>query len=247
LRYFLEIAYKGTNYHGWQVQKNAHSVQQELNQCLQRLFQKDIETVGSGRTDTGVHAEQQFVHLDLDKELTENHIFKLNCLLPWDIAINSFVKVKPDASARFDAISRSYEYRISRIKDPFMREQTCYFGKDLNIEKMQRAAQILYKYQDYQSFSKVHTSVDHFLCTILNAEWVEKKNLLTFKIEANRFLRGMVRTIVGTLMEVGMERMTVKEFEEIIQKKDRKVAGRSVPAEGLFLTKIKYPKSIFIK
>lgn len=247
MRYFLEIAYKGTNYHGWQLQKNAHSVQQELNQCLQRLFQADIETIASGRTDTGVHAEQQFVHLDLGRELTDDHIFKLNCLLPWDIVIRNFHKVKPDVSARFDALSRSYEYRISRRKDPFLRELTCYFGKELDLEKMKKATLVLYKYKDYQSFSKVHTSVDHFLCDILNAEWVEKKNLLIFKIEANRFLRGMVRTIVGTLLDVGLGRMTVKQFEEVIQKKDRKAAGRIVPAEGLYLTRIKYPKTIFLK
>lgn len=245
MRYFLEIAYKGTHYHGWQLQKNAHTVQQELNQALQILFQKDIETIASGRTDTGVHAEQQFVHLDVETELTEDHLFKLNCLLPKDISAKRYVKVKPDVSARFDAISRSYEYRISRRKNPFLQEITCFFGKELNMEKMREATEVLYRHNDYQSFSKVHTSVDHFLCDIMHVEWEEKEELLIFKIEANRFLRGMVRTIVGTLLEVGQDRMTVKEFEEIIVKKDRKVAGRVVPAEGLFLTRIKYPEDIF--
>lgn len=247
MRYFLEIAYKGTKYHGWQVQKNAHTVQQELNQCLQRLFQKPIETIGSGRTDTGVHAEQQFVHFDLNKELTEDHLFKINRLLPWDISAKNLYRVKEDVSARFDALSRAYEYRICTIKDPFLQELTTYIARDLDVEAMRKATKVLYKHTDYQSFSKVNTAVDHFLCDIYKAEWVEKKNLLIFKIEANRFLRGMVRTIVGTLLEVGMNRMTAKQFEEIIQKRDRKVAGRIVPAEGLFLTKIKYPKHIFLK
>lgn len=246
LRYFLEIAYKGTNYHGWQVQKNAHSVQQELNQCLERLFQQSIETVASGRTDTGVHAEQQFVHFDIEKELNEDHLYKLNKILPWDISANGIYRVKDDANARFDAISRSYEYRISRTKNPFAQGLTYYNGRELNLDKMRRASEVMYKYQDYESFSKVHTSVEHFLCDIMNVEWVEKKDMLIFKIEANRFLRGMVRTIVGTLLEVGLERMTVKEFEEIIKMKDRKAAGRVVPAEGLYFTKIKYPKGIFI-
>ena len=247
LRYFLEIAYKGTKYHGWQVQKNAHTVQQELNNSLQRLFQKKIETLGSGRTDTGVHAEQQFVHMDLDKELNDHLIFKLNCILPKDIVIKNYFKVKDKASARFDATSRTYEYRISRVKNPFQIDSSCFFGKDLDVEMMKRASKVLLKHTDFQSFSKVNTSVDHFLCDIFMAEWTEKKDMLIFKIEANRFLRGMVRTVVGTLLEIGQGRMTIKQLDEIIRKKDRKAAGAIVPAEGLYLTKIKYPKTVFIK
>lgn len=247
MRYFLEIAYKGTNYHGWQVQKNAHSVQQELNNCLKTLFQKNIDTLGSGRTDTGVHAEQQFVQLDIDKALSDNFIFKLNCLLPKDIVIKNSYQVREDASARFDARSRTYEYRILQEKDPFLQDLTFYFNKELNLEKMNKASAILLKHKDFQSFSKVKTSVDHFFCDITHAEWTKKKNVIVFKIEANRFLRGMVRTLVGTLIEVGLGRLSIKEFENIILKKNRQAAGRVVPAEGLFLTRIKYRKNIFIK
>jgi tRNA pseudouridine38-40 synthase len=247
LKYFLDIAYNGSNYHGWQVQQNAHTVQQELNNALQKLFQRNIETLGSGRTDTGVHAIQQFVQMELDKELSEDHIFKLNCILPNDILIKNFFKVRDDASARFDATSRTYHYKICPVKDPFHRGLAYLFYKELDIEKMNKAAKILFRYKDFQAFSKVNTSVDHFLCDIIKAEWKWKKDLLVFEIEANRFLRGMVRSIVGTLIEVGLGRMSLAEFEKIIQGKNRKNAGRAVPAEGLYLVKIKYPKRIFVR
>jgi tRNA pseudouridine38-40 synthase len=246
LRYFLEIAYKGTNYHGWQVQKNAHTVQEELNSCLKTLFQKDIETVASGRTDTGVHAIQQFVHLDLDIELSEYLIFKMNCVLPKDIVVKNFFRVRDNAHARFDAILRAYEYRICRVKDPFLFESTHFFPRPLDVEKMQQAAKVLLKYEDFQSFSKVHTDVDHFLCQMKKAAWHEKGNLLLFEVEANRFLRGMVRTLVGTMLDVGQKKISVEQFEEIILKKDRKAAGAIVPAQGLYFDKIVYPDDIFI-
>jgi len=246
LKYFLDIAYNGSKYHGWQVQQNAHTVQQELNNALKKLFQQPVETLGSGRTDTGVHALQQFVQMDLEKELTEDHILKLNGILPNDIVIKNFSRVRDDASARFDAISRTYHYKICPVKDPFHRGRAYLFYKDLDMEKMNKAAKILFKYKDFQSFSKVKTSVDHFLCDIIKANWKKKSGLMVFEIEANRFLRGMVRSIVGTLIEVGLGRMSLAEFEKIIQGKDRKNAGRSVPAEGLYLMKIKYPKNIFV-
>jgi tRNA pseudouridine38-40 synthase len=247
LKYFLDIAYNGSNYHGWQVQQNAHTVQQELNNALKKLFQQTVETLGSGRTDTGVHAAQQFVQIELDKELSEELIFKLNCILPNDIIIKDFFKVRDDASARFDAVSRTYHYKICPLKDPFHRGLAYLFYKELNMEKMNKAAKILFKYKDFQAFSKVKTSVDHFLCDIMKAEWKKKNGLLVFEIEANRFLRGMVRSIVGTLIEVGLGRMSLTGFEKIIQGKSRMEAGRSVPAEGLYLIKIKYPKRVFLR
>lgn len=246
MRYFLDIAYKGTRYHGWQVQKNAHTVQQELNSCLERLFQTEVETVASGRTDAGVHAEQQVVHVDLNVEMNEDLLFKINCILPHDIVVKKFYKVKEDAHARFDTTSRSYEYRICRVKNPFSLDLAWNLTRELNVVKMKEATEILFEFEDFQSFSKVHTDVEHFLCRIIHAEWIEQGDYLIFKIEANRFLRGMVRTIVGTLVDIGKEKTQVEDFRKILEKKDRKAAGAIVPAEGLYLTRIKYPSEIFI-
>jgi tRNA pseudouridine38-40 synthase len=247
LRYFLEIAYKGTNYHGWQVQKNAHSVQQELNSCLERLFQQPVETIASGRTDTGVHAEQQFVHLDLNEELNADLLFKINCILPNDIVVKNYFRVKDNAHARFDTISRSYEYRICRVKNPFSLGLAWNLTRDLDFESMKEATTILFEFEDFQSFSKVHTDVEHFLCKIIYAGWEHEGDYLIFKIEANRFLRGMVRTIVGTLIDIGKGKISVRNFREVLEKKDRKAAGAIVPAEGLYLTRIKYPQEIFLE
>ena len=245
MRYFLDIAYKGTGYHGWQIQQNAHSVQEELENALQKIFARKIETLASGRTDTGVHAEQQIVHFDLDEEFTPQHIYKLNCVLPKDIAVKDFFPVKVDAHARFDASSRSYEYRITRVKDPFLIESAYLFERPLDIIKMNEAAVLLLNHQDFESFSKVHTDVKNFNCDIYLARWKEKNNLLLFEIEANRFLRGMVRAIVGTLISVGLEKTSVKEFEDIILARNRSKAGAAAPPQGLFLTRIKYPDSVY--
>jgi tRNA pseudouridine38-40 synthase len=245
LRYFLEMAYKGTNYHGWQIQKNAHSVQQELNSALFKLFQTHVSTMGSGRTDTGVHAEQQYVQLDVEGELNQDHIFKLNHILPHDVSINNFFKVKENANARYDATSRVYEYRISRVKNPFLQDMVCFYYKDLDIDKMNQAAKILLNHKDFQAFSKVNSAARHYLCDILKAEWITRGNLLIFEIEANRFLRGMVRAIVGTMLDIGLGRKSLEDLEKIIQSKDREEAGRSAPASGLFLVKVNYPPSVF--
>jgi tRNA pseudouridine38-40 synthase len=245
LRYFLEMAYKGTNYHGWQVQKNAHSVQQELNNALFKLFRTEITTMGSGRTDKGVHAEQQYVQLDVVDELTSDHIFKLNHILPCDMSINNFFKVKENANVRYDATSRVYEYRISRVKNPFLTDMVCFYSKELDVDKMNLASKILLNHKDFEAFSKVNSSARHYLCDILKAEWIFRDNLLIFEIEANRFLRGMVRAIVGTMLDIGLGRKSLEDFEKIIQSRDREEAGRSAPASGLFLVKVNYPSSVF--
>lgn len=247
MRYFLDIAYKGTNYHGWQIQNNAHSVQQELENALEKIFRKKIETYASGRTDTGVHAEQQIVHLDLEIELTELHIFKLNCILPKDISIKDFFPVQPNAHARFDAISRSYEYRITKVKNPFLIGNAYHMDRKLDLEKMNAAATILLNYKDFESLSKVHTAVNNFLCDMYFARWKEKEELLIFEIEANRFLRGMVRTIVGSLLPIGLGKASIEDFEKMIIAKDRRIAGPAAPADGLFLTRIKYPDSVYLE
>ena len=247
LRYFLDVAYKGTNYHGWQVQQNAHSVQQELESALYKIFGKHIETMASGRTDTGVHAEQQIVHLDLEKNFTDDHIYKLNRILPKDIVIKEFFPVKDNAHARFDAISRGYEYRISKVKNPFLIDTAFFLDRTLDLNKMNEAATLLLSHQDFESFSKVHTEVNHFLCDITLARWKEKGDMILFEIESNRFLRGMVRTIVGSLLPVGLGKLSVEEFDQIILARDRKRAGAAAPAEGLFFVRIKYPDNIYLE
>ncbi|HEY8401978.1 MAG TPA: tRNA pseudouridine(38-40) synthase TruA [Cytophagaceae bacterium] len=247
MRYFLEIAYKGTNYHGWQIQNNAHTIQAELENALKLLLGTSVDTIASGRTDAGVHAEQQFVHFDSSQKLTTHHLFKLNKILPEDVWVKAGYRVVDNANARFDAISRSYEYRIFKTKNPFYRGLYYYYFRPLNIALMQQASDLLLKHQDYQCFSRVKTSVEHFLCDITEAQWIDTEEVLIFKIKANRFLRGMVRTIVGTLLEVGLEKLSVEEFESIILAKDRKQAGRSAPPEGLYFTKIEYPSMIFIE
>ncbi|CAN5323912.1 tRNA pseudouridine(38-40) synthase TruA [soil metagenome] len=247
MRFFLEITYKGTAYHGWQIQKNAVSVQEVLNKTLSKVLGEKVETIGSGRTDTGVHALQQFVHLDSEKDLgEETYLYKFNRMLPLDISIQAIHTVTDEANARFDAISRNYEYRINSVKDPFLQDLCYFYFKEVDVEKMNLAADILLKKHNFESFSKVKTEVNHFLCNITRAEWVRKNEKLTFFVSADRFLRGMVRTLVGTLLNVGLHRISVNDFEEIIESKDRKKAGRAAPAQGLFYTKVIFPDHIFL-
>lgn len=247
MRYFLEVSYIGTRYHGWQVQNNAHTLQQELENALKLYFRKRIATFASGRTDTGVHAEQQFVQVDVEKEFCKTDLFRLNKILPSDIFIKNYYPVTDTATARFDAYGRTYEYRISFTKSPFLNGLVYEFPKELNVEAMNAAAALLMNHTDFQSFSKVHTDVESFECWMYQAAWTRKDNLLVFTIEANRFLRGMVRAIVGTMILVGLGKISVEEFNDIILKKDRKAAGQAAPAEGLFLCKVKYPEEIFLE
>ena len=248
MRYFFEIAYKGTNYKGWQTQHNAITVQEIVEDALSKLTGATIEIIGSGRTDTGVHCEQQFFHADIEKEIVlKDFQHRLNVLLPRDISIQSIRKVKAEASARFDARSRTYQYRITLNKNPLLDGLALHYFKSASIPTMNKAAALLLGEHDFQCFSKVKTNVNHFLCDIMQAEWKQKGDTLEFTITANRFLRGMVRAIVGTLLDVGTGKMTVKDFQGIINSKDRKQAGQNVPPEGLYLTKVKYPSSIFLK
>lgn len=241
LRYFIELAYRGTKYHGWQIQANAISVQETFNKVLGTLLKEEVSTIGSGRTDTGVHAMQQFVHFDTEKVLLPHpHIYQLNALLPPDIVVKQIYQVSAKAHARFDAVARSYEYRISTSKNPFLPDMSYLYTKPLDIATMNEAALILVKYTDFESFSLVKTEVNHFNCQIYKAFWEVSGDLLLFHIQANRFLRGMVRAIVGTLIDVGMGKRSTAEFENIIQSKDRRKAGRAVPPQGLFLTRVQY-------
>ena len=243
MRYFIECAYKGTNYSGWQIQINALTVQEVIEKALSTLLKHKIDVTGSSRTDTGVHAMQQFAHFEMEEEIIdcENLVYRINKLLPFDISVQKIFKVADNYHSRFEAISRKYEYRISRKKNPFQKGLSYEFNGNLDIERMNEASRILFKHIDYQCFSKIKTEVLTFNCTILEAEWKEEKNdLLVFHIKANRFLRGMVRAIVGTLLEVGTGKISVSDFERIILSKDRKKAGWSVPAEGLFLMEVNY-------
>lgn len=241
LRYFIELSYNGKNYHGWQIQPEANSVQEELNKAISTILQEEISVVGAGRTDAGVHASQMYAHFDTDKELIDNHVYKFNSLLPDDIVVYKVLPLHSDAHARFDAVSRSYEYKIWLGRNPFLLETTWQlYHQKLDIALMNKAANILLEYEDFQCFSKVKTEVHTFNCDVTYAEWKLKGNELTFHISANRFLRNMVRAIVGTLIDVGSHKTTIEEFRKIIESKNRSNAGLSVPAKALFLTEVTY-------
>lgn len=241
MRYFIELAYNGKNYHGWQIQPHAISVQEKINKAISTILRKEINIVGAGRTDSGVHASQMFAHFDVETPLNNNFSYKLNAILPDDIVIFRTQLVHDDAHTRFDALSRSYEYKIWLGRNPFLLDTTWQLHhQQLNIELMNKAAATLYDYEDFECFSKVKTDVHTFNCTVTKAEWVKNGNELTFHISANRFLRNMVRAIVGTLIDVGLEKITVDDFKKIIESKNRSKAGVSVPAKGLFLTKVIY-------
>jgi len=251
-RYFLNLSYNGDNYHGWQIQPNAVTVQETLNNSLSLLFQEEINVVGCGRTDAGVHAEMFFAHFDLEKApepvSLSTFLHKLNGMLPADIVIKDFFPVKSDVHARFDAVSRTYRYQVLRKKDAFLFGKAYpYYLSDLNTDLMNRGAEMLLNHSDFTSFSKLHTDVKTNNCKIIHAGWEYHDPLLVFTITADRFLRNMVRAIVGTLLDLGRGKINLQEFEHIIESRDRSEAGFSVPAKGLFLAEVKYPDNIRIK
>ena len=241
-RYFVYLAYNGKNYRGWQIQPNGISIQACLENAFGTLLRKPTSVTGAGRTDSGVHAKQMVAHFDSEDEDLDTDFFvrKLNRLLPEDIAIFNLKKVAPNAHARFDAVSRTYEYYLSDQKNPFSKDYVWEIHFRPDIEKMNEACRILYEYTDFTSFSKLHTDVKTNNCKIMRAEWENRAGILIFTIQADRFLRNMVRAIVGTLIEVGRGKISGEQFREIIEQKDRCKAGSSVPAHGLFLTNIDY-------
>ncbi|MEN8137668.1 MAG: tRNA pseudouridine(38-40) synthase TruA [Bacteroidota bacterium] len=242
MRYFIELAYNGKNYFGWQRQPNQISVQEVIEEKLSILLRENISIVGAGRTDTGVHAKQMYAHFDYSKEInSEKLTFKLNSFLPKDIAIHSLFKVNDEAHARFDAISRAYEYHINIGKDPFLTDNSYQINNDLDIDKMNEAAKIMFEYTDFKCFSKSKTDVRTYNCEIMNAVWVKHGKKLIFHVKADRFLRNMVRAIVGSLLEIGLKRKSVEDFRKVIESKNRSEAGVSVPAHGLYLTEVTYP------
>jgi len=241
LRYFIHLAYNGTPYHGWQIQPNANSVQETLNKAFSVLLQSEINLIGAGRTDTGVHAKEMYAHFDFEKPFDiPNLVHKLNSYLSKDIVIYNIIPVKDDAHTRFDATKRTYEYHIHQFKNPFLQELSWYFNQYLDVALMNEAAKILYNYTDFECFSKVNTDVSTFDCTIFEAYWKQEKDQLIFTISANRFLRNMVRSIVGSLINVGLHKITLTDFKAIIESKSREKAGFSVPAHGLYLKEITY-------
>ncbi len=241
MRYFIELSYNGKKYYGWQIQPDVISVQEKLNDAISLISQEKIQVVGAGRTDTGVHASQMFAHFDIDNELKGDLVFKLNSILPNDITVYQVFLVDDDKHVRFDAVSRSYEYKIWIGRNPFLLDFSWQIhSKKPDVFLMNEAAKILLEYTDFQTFSKVKTDVFTFNCDVTEAFWESNGNELTFHISANRFLRNMVRAIVGTLVDVGLKKISVDDFRTIIESKNRGNAGLSVPAKGLFLTSIKY-------
>ena len=248
-KYFIELAYKGTKFHGWQFQPNAVSVQECLEKAMSTITRDTITVMGAGRTDTGVHASYFVAHFESVQLNLDQHDFthKLNRFLPEDISIFGIYKVASEAHARFDAVSRTYQYHLNLRKEPFTIETSWYFFRQPDVDKMNKSCRILFEYIDFTSFSKLHTDVKTNNCNIVQAEWKQQGNSLKFTVQADRFLRNMVRAMVGTLLEVGIGKMDVAGFRHVIERKDRGAAGLSVPAHGLFLTDIEYPATIFMR
>ena len=245
MRYFIELSYFGKAYHGWQNQPDAISVQEVLESRLSKLLGASIAIVGAGRTDAGVHARQMFAHFDHDRSIDVEQLkYKLNSMLPKDIAIAEIFESTPEAHARFDAVSRSYEYHIVQHKDAFLMDFAWLLRQPLDLNKMNQAAGILKEYTNFKSFSRSRTDVKTYNCRIDHAQWIKTDDRLIFQITADRFLRNMVRAIVGTLTDIGLGKYPVSAIRDIIEKKDRGAAGASVPAHGLYLSRIQYPEKI---
>lgn len=247
MRYFIELSYRGTAYCGWQSQRNGKSIQETLDAALSQRFKQPIYVVGSGRTDAGVHAKQQFAHFDVQTPLplTDSVLHSLNCLLPDDIAIQAIVPVQATTHARFSALSRYYQYAVSRKKNVFTSGLTYHLPVQLDEFRMNEACTMLLQHTDFKSFSKAKANVNHFHCQLDFAYWERiNEDDLTFHIKANRFLWGMVRTIVGTMISVGRHQLSLAQFEQIILARNREAAGQPAPANGLFLTEVSYPAGL---
>lgn len=247
-RYFIHLAYDGTNFHGWQLQLHVRTVQGAINEAVSKVLRREINLVGCGRTDTGVHASDFYAHFDhdalLEPEALDHLAFKLNKMLGREIAIYAIFRVDEKAHTRFSAISRTYHYRITRKKNPFEANYSYYLYGPLDVGKMNEACEILKEYEDFECFSKVNTQVNTFICDIQQAEWREEGNMLIFEIRADRFLRNMVRAIVGTMLDIGTGKYGIEELHGIIRSKNRSEAGFSVPAKGLFLASVEYSSDI---
>lgn len=248
MRYFIELSYNGSNFHGWQIQPNAVTVQETIENSLQVLLKnKNLKLVGAGRTDTGVHASQMFAHFDSDPDFEiKNLIFKLNSFLGKNIVIKDIVRVHDDSHARFDASLREYKYYLTTIKDVYNPDTKYYFTKKLDFQRINKALDIIKNNTNFKSFCRSKTDVTNYECVIYNFDYELNNSDLIFRISANRFLRNMVRAIIGTILDVGLCKVSLEELKDIINKSNRIYAGPSVPAHGLFLTKVEYPENIFV-
>lgn len=248
MRYFIEVAYKGTNYSGFQKQENSNSIQSEVEKALSVYYRKNFDLTGASRTDTGVHAVQNYFHFDVDDQLnnTDKHIHHVNAILPPDIVIKRIVEVKENAHCRFDALSRQYRYNIYSRKDPFQADRAYYFPYRVDDQTLSKAAALLATYNDFGTFSKRNSQVNNFLCRLDQSEWVRKDGMLVYTVRGNRFLRGMVRGLVGTMLKVGTGKITVEEFKSIVENGDASRADFSVPGHGLFLMSVIYPSELFL-
>jgi tRNA pseudouridine38-40 synthase len=244
MRYFLEVGYKGTKYSGFQVQQNANSIQGEVERALSVILRQSVALTGSSRTDAGVHALQNFFHFDLAAALNEKTVYNLNALLPHDIVVRSVFPVPTSAHCRFLATSRHYKYYITTTKDPFNSDTAWYYPFSVDVELLQKVSGVLYHHRDYTSFAKRNSNVFTHECTITKSEWLFENNMLIYSVQANRFLRGMVRGLVGTMLLVGRNKISTAGFEEILQSHDCTRANFATPAHGLFLTKVNFPKSL---
>ncbi len=236
-RYFIEVSYKGTHYSGFQKQHNANSIQAEVEKALEIYYKTKFELTGSSRTDAGVHAMQNFFHFDTDIAIRDD-VYNLNAILPPDIVVKQIFPVADEAHCRFDAISREYQYYIYQHKDPFLQGRACYIPFSVDFKLLQDAAAAIMLYSDFTSFSKRNTQVNNFECKIYASEWMVEAGCLVYKVKANRFLRGMVKGLVGTMLLVGKKKIDLEEFNTIIAAKDCTKADFSVPSEGLFLEKV---------
>ncbi len=242
-RYFLEVSYNGYNYSGFQKQENANTVQAEIEKAFLLLQRNEISLTGSSRTDAGVHALQNFFHFDYEEPIHSQFLYKINAILPSDIVVLNIQKVEDDAHCRFDATGRIYRYCIYQTKNPFLRDCAYYFPYKLDLEKLNEAAQLIMQYKNFTSFSKRNTQVKSFLCDIQQSEWRQEEHLLVYQVKANRFLRGMVRGLTGTMLKVGRKKISIEDFKQIIEEMNASKADFAVPAKGLFLTKVEFPVS----
>ena len=249
MRYFLELSYSGKAYNGWQIQNNAPSVKQTLPEALSTILRVPTGVVGAGRTDTGVHAARYVAHFDAECPLEEPQRFcyHLNAILPWDIAVQDVRRVRDDAHARFDAVEREYKYYVSPRKDPFRRDVAYQLIMPLDLDRMNEAAETLLGRQDFTSFSRLHSGNKTNICRVTRAQWREQDGCYVFTVAADRFLRNMVRAIVGTLLDVGRGKLSVEGFRAVIDGRDRALAGTSAPPQGLFLTRVDYPDDVYVK
>jgi tRNA pseudouridine38-40 synthase len=245
-RYFIEVAYKGTAYAGFQIQNNSNTIQGEINKCLSTYLKENISTTTSSRTDAGVHALQNYLHADIEKTITIKDVYHLNAILPNDIVIKNITAMQPQAHSRFDALSRSYEYMIYQQKNPFLIDSAYLYVYPIDVTLLEQCANIFSGTHNFLAFSKRHTDVLNYNCHVLQSYWTQEKDYIAYHVEGNRFLRGMVRSLVATMLHVARGKLPIDQLKELLVQQDNKQAYFDVPAHGLHLQKVKYEKGIFL-